>query len=113
MLIYKICQRTEWAQAIRENVYAGSAKDREDHFIHFSTAEQVLGTLNKYYANASDLVLVAVDPVPLGDLLRYEPSRDSALFPHLYGTLPVNLVRWVNPITRNQDGDFVLPEACI
>jgi uncharacterized protein (DUF952 family) len=109
MLIYKICQQAEWAQA--ENVYGGSAKDKEDGFIHFSTAEQVLGTLNKYYTDASDLVLVAVDPAPLGDLLRYEASRDGALFPHLYGTLPVTAVRWVKPITRN--GGFVLPKECV
>jgi uncharacterized protein (DUF952 family) len=110
MLIYKICQPAEWAQA--ENVYAGSAKDKDDGFIHFSTAEQVLGTLNKYYAGASDLVLVAVDPVPLGNLLRYEPSREGALFPHLYGTLPLTAVHWVKPIKRNQNGEFVFPDDC-
>lgn len=77
MLIYKICPRAEWAKTV--NAYAGSAKDKEDGFIHFSTAEQLLGTLNKYYAGVSDLLLVAVDPTPLGDGLRYEPSRDGAL----------------------------------
>jgi uncharacterized protein (DUF952 family) len=111
MFIYKICQQAEWAQV--ENFYAGSAKDREDHFIHFSTAEQVLGTLTKYYANAGDLVLVAVDPASLGSALRYEASRDGALFPHLYGTLPLTAVRWVKPIKRNQDGGFVLPTECV
>ncbi len=110
MFIYKICPQTEWAQA--GSSYAGSAKDKEDGFIHFSTAAQVLGTLNKYYADAGDLVLVAVDPGPLGDRLRYEPSRDGALFPHLYGTLPLTSVRWVKPIARNQDGGFVLPREC-
>ena len=111
MFIYKICQQGEWAQA--ESSYAGSAKDREDHFIHFSTAEQVPGTLTKYYADADKLVLVAVDPAALGDLLRYEPSRDGALFPHLYGTLPLSSVCWVKPIMRNQDGGFVLPKECV
>ncbi len=113
MFIYKICHQAEWAQAVRDNIYAGSAKDREDHFIHFSKAEQVAGTLAKYYAGAGDLVLVAVDPDPLGDLLRYEPSRDGALFPHLYGTLPLTFVRWVKPIPRKADGSFQLPEECV
>lgn len=111
MLIYKICRQAEWAQA--ENVYAGSAKDREDGFIHFSTAEQVPGTLARYYADATDLVLLAIDPAPLGDALRYEPSRDGALFPHLYGMLPVTVVRWMKPLTRNKDGAFVLPKDCV
>lgn len=111
MLIYKISPRTEWPKT--ETAYSGSAKDKEDGFIHFSTAEQLPGTLSKYYADADDLVLVAVDPAPLGDRLRYEPSRDGALFPHLYGTLPLASVRWAKPIKRNQEGGFVLPQECV
>jgi uncharacterized protein (DUF952 family) len=110
MFIYKICHEAEWAQV--ENVYAGSAKDKEDGFIHFSTAEQLPGTLNKYYAGMSDLVLLAVDPAPLGDALRFEPSRDGALFPHLYATLPLRSVKWARAIKRNPDGGFELPEDC-
>ena len=52
MLIFKICHAAEWKTAECEGIYAGSAKDREDHFIHFSTAEQVMGTLERYYAGA-------------------------------------------------------------
>jgi uncharacterized protein (DUF952 family) len=111
-LIYKICHKKEWTQAVREHIYAGSAKDREDRFIHFSSAEQVPGTLAKHYAQAGDLVLVAVDPATLGSPLKYEPSRDGALFPHLYGTLPLSFVKWVRPIRRGPDGSFVLPKEC-
>ncbi len=113
MLIYKICHKAEWSLAEREGLYAGSAKDHEDHFVHFSTAEQVMGTLERHYAGASDLVLVAVDPNTLGAALKFEPSRDGALFPHLYGTLPMTFVQWVKPIRRADDGSFVLPRACI
>jgi uncharacterized protein (DUF952 family) len=112
MLIFKICHKCEWSQAVRENIYAGSAKDREDHFMHFSKAEQVAGTLIRYYSNAGDLVLVAVDADTLGSALKYEPSRDGALFPHLYGTLPLSFVKWVKPIGRDPDGSFVLPKEC-
>jgi len=110
-LIYKICHGKEWRLAEREGIYAGSAKDREDHFIHFSSGNQVMGTLQRYYADASDLVLVAVDADSLGDLLKYEPSRDGALFPHLYGTLPMTFVKWVKPIARGVDGAFIVPEG--
>jgi uncharacterized protein (DUF952 family) len=113
MLIYKICHQDEWAQAMREHIYAGSAKDREDHFIHFSTAEQVPGTLARHFSGAGDLVLAAVDPAALGSALKVEPSRDGALFPHLYGTLPLTFVKWVKPIARNPDGSFVLPKECV
>lgn len=110
MLIYKICHQGEWGEAERQALYVGSAKDREDGFLHFSTAEQVPGTLARYYAGAADLVLVAVDPAALGGALRHEPSRDGALFPHLYGSLPLSTVRWAKPIIRDRDGGFVLPK---
>ena len=108
-LIFKICHTAEWRTAEREGIYAGSAKDREDRFIHFSTAEQVRGTLERYYAGAGDLALVAVDPKPLGPALKYEPSSGGALYPHLYGTLPLAFVKWVKPIRRRADGAFLLP----
>lgn len=110
MLIFKICHKAEWTQAERDGLYAGSTKDQEDHFMHFSTAEQVRGTLERYYADANDLVLVAVTADTLGPALKYEPSRDGALFPHLYGTLPVTLANWVKPIRRAADGTFLLPK---
>ena len=112
MLIYKICSRGEWARAVNEQVYTGSARDREDGFIHFSNAEQVSGTLARYYAGQYDLLLAAVEADPLGDALKYEPSRDGALFPHLYGALPLGFVEWVRPIERKPDGSFVLPQEC-
>jgi uncharacterized protein (DUF952 family) len=113
MLIYKICHKAEWALAVREGIYAGSAKDREDHFMHFSAAQQVMGTLERYYADAGDLVLVAVDPKTLGPALKYEPSRGGALFPHLYATLPMTFVKWVKPIRRGAGDSFLLPRACV
>lgn len=112
MLIYKICHENEWKSAERERIYAGSSKDREDGFMHFSRAEQLSGTLARYYAGAGDLVLVAVDPDMLGSALRYEPSRDGALFPHLYAALPIASVKWVKPIPRNPDGSFSMPKEC-
>lgn len=108
-LIFKICHAGEWRTAEREGIYAGSAKDREDHFMHFSSGEQVRGTLQRHYADAGDLVLVAVDPKTLGAALKYEPSSGGALYPHLYATLPLAFVQWVKPIRRTPDGTFLLP----
>jgi len=110
-LIYKICPPEEWAAADGE--YCGSPVDLRDGFIHFSTAEQLSGTLAKHYVAANTLVLVAVRAAALGDALRYEPSRDGALFPHLYAPLPLTAVVWSETITRVPDGAFVLPPACL
>jgi uncharacterized protein (DUF952 family) len=110
-MIYKICPAAEWTQALERHRYDGSPLDRKDGFIHFSRAPQVAGTLAKYYAGANDLVLVAIDETGLEDL-RSEPSRDGELFPHLYGTLAMRHVVWVKPLTRGENGIFVLPEEC-
>ena len=110
-LIFKICPNAEWKAAEAAGIYRGSNKDREDGFLHFSTAEQLIGTLSRYYADANDLVLVAVDATALGSALKYEPSRDGQLFPHLYGDLPLAAVQWVHPIARGPQGRFVLPSG--
>ena len=109
MLIFKICHHDEWKAAERAGRYDGTAKDREDGFLHFSTADQLIGTLEKWYAGADDLVLVAVDADALGEPLAWEPSRDGALFPHLYATLPLSAVTWTGEIGRETEGRFVLP----
>lgn len=109
MLIFKIVHRDEWDAAKHADHYDGSAKDRADGFLHFSTAKQLMGTLQKYYAAENNLLLVAADEELLGAALKYEPSRDGALFPHLYGPLPVSAVKWARGITRDGNGGFVLP----
>ena len=109
MLIFKIVHRDEWDFAARGGEYAGSSKDRADGFLHFSMTRQLMETLQKYYAAEKDLVLVAVNEDLLGSALKYEPSRDGALFPHLYAPLPVSAVKWVREIGRDLNGGFVLP----
>jgi len=109
-LIFKICPRAEWELAAKAGTYSGSAKDRADGFLHFSTAEQLAGTLARYYADANDLVLVAVNTNALGADLKFEPSRDGALFPHLYAALPASTIVWVEAIKRDAAGEFVLPD---
>jgi uncharacterized protein (DUF952 family) len=92
-LIYKVCPRAEWEAAVASGVYRGSAVDQKDGFIHFSTEEQLGGTLRRHFAGQQGLLKIAFDPADLGPALRFEVSRGGALFPHLYGELPVSLAR--------------------
>jgi uncharacterized protein (DUF952 family) len=108
-IIYKICTVKEWADAERAGVYRGSAADRNDGFIHFSTAEQAPETASKWFAGQRDLVLVAVDADALGDRLKWEPSRGGALFPHFYGDLPLDAVRRVDPLPLDETGHHLFP----
>jgi uncharacterized protein (DUF952 family) len=108
--IYKICERALWRQAQAERAFRGNAADLRDGFIHFSTAAQLAGTAAKHFAGATDLILVAVDGAVLGAQLKWEPSRDGDLFPHLYGVLPLSAVRASVPLPNEIDGRRPLPE---
>jgi len=109
-LIYKICTASEWREAERDGVYRGSAVDKKDGFIHFSTAEQAAGTAAKWFAGQLDLVLVTVEADALGDRLRWEPSRGGALFPHFYGDLALRAVERVDPLPLDANGRHVFPK---
>jgi uncharacterized protein (DUF952 family) len=108
--IYKICPKKLWETAEKTGHFAGAPIDERDGFIHFSTSAQVAETAAKHFAGADDLVLVAADAGALGDALKWEPSRGGALFPHLYGTLPLPAVRWVAPLPLGVDGIHAFPE---
>jgi len=108
-LIFKICGEEEWRTAERQGVYRGSAVDERDGFIHFSTAAQLAETAARYFASRHDLLLIAVEAEALGAALRFEPSRGGALFPHLYGALPLSAVSFVDAMPVGADGSHRLP----
>lgn len=108
--IYKICPASAWREAERQGVYRGSADDRRDGFIHFSTAAQVAGTAAKHFAGQRALFLIAVDGDALGDALVWEPSRGGELFPHLYGDLDLGAVSNVLELRTRADGTHQIPE---
>ena len=109
-LIYKICAADLWRAAERAGAFAGAPVDRDDGFIHFSTAAQVRETAAKHFRGRPDLLLIAVEADALGTALRYEPSRGGELFPHLYGALPLAAVRRVEPLTLDGEGRHLFPE---
>lgn len=108
-IIYKICPVDLWREAEAAGVFDGAPIDRADGFIHFSTADQVTETAAKHFAGQRDLVLVAVDAERLGPALKYEVSRGGALFPHLYGPLPLSAVAWVKPLPLDAAGVHEFP----
>ena len=103
-LIFKIVATAEWRAAESAGAFDGAGVDRADGYIHFSTAAQAAGTAAKWFAARADLTLVAVDPEALGAALKWEPSRGGALFPHLYGRLPISAVVWSRPLPLRPDG---------
>jgi uncharacterized protein (DUF952 family) len=71
---------------------------------------QVKETAARHFAGVSGLLLIAIDAGRLGAALRWEPARDGALFPHLYGELPPASALWVKPLPLDADGQHVFPE---
>jgi uncharacterized protein (DUF952 family) len=108
--IYKICATAVWREAERAGGFRGAGADLRDGFIHFSTAAQVAETAAKHFAGATDLTLVAVEADALGGALKWEVSRGGALFPHLYGALPLTAVSWAKPLPLGADRRHVFPE---
>ena len=108
MLIFKIVPRTEWEA--QSGDYHGSAHDRADGFLHFSTASQLPETLRLYYAGQHDLMLLAVEAETLGTALKWERSESrNEDFPHLYAPLSCDAMKWARPIAKDGDG-FILRE---
>ena len=110
-MIFKIATALDWAAAERLGRFDGSAHDKADGFLHFSTAPQLAETLRLYYAGQDGLVLAAVDESVLGAALKWEhaPSRGED-FPHLFAPLPLSAVKWTHRLVRDTQGTVVLPD---
>jgi uncharacterized protein (DUF952 family) len=92
MLIYKIASEALWQELQTQAQSKGSADDLRDGFVHLSTAEQLQGTFQKYFAAqhaaGTPLWLLSFESNAFAaDLLRFEASRGGVLLPHLYGPL--------------------------
>ena len=61
------------------------------------------------FSGIKGLVLVKIDGETLGDALKWEVSRNGALFPHLYGTLKPDNVEFVVDLPLGADGKHVFP----
>jgi len=112
-IVFKVAPSVLWQEAVRVGQFVGSADDIRDGFIHFSTAAQLPGTLDKHFRGQADLVLLRVAADDLGAGLRLEPSRGGDLFPHLYGPLSVAAVQSVTALTLAADGRVQVPEGAL
>ena len=107
-LIYKIVPEALWRAAEALAEFDGAPVDQADGFIHFSTARQVRETAAKHFAGQRDLLVLTVEAEPLGEALKWEPSRGGDLFPHLYGKLQLAHALRVDklPLRENGTHDF-------
>jgi uncharacterized protein (DUF952 family) len=105
--IFHIVSRTEWDAAAAAGEYAADSLASEG-FIHFSFADQVSATANRYYRALDGLQVIEVDPALVPAVLKLEPSPlTGEVFPHIYGALPTAAVIAIHPLRREKSGDYV------
>ncbi|MFT8246316.1 DUF952 domain-containing protein [Roseomonas sp. BN140053] len=112
--IHTLVRGADWRAALAAGHYAGSADDRRDGFLHFSTAAQLRESAHKHRAGEADLWLITADAAALGEALRWEAAaggKRPGLFPHLYGVLPVSAVVFAGHVPLGADGRHVFPET--
>ena len=106
--VFKVCEEDDWESTKNEDFFLGSKTDRSDGFIHFSTAEQLKETIEKYFASKSPLYLREVQADDLE--LVWEIGRNNQLFPHLYEPLPLSMVTKVYRIFIDAEGRHIIPK---
>ncbi|MCC2976718.1 DUF952 domain-containing protein [Sphingomonas sp. PL-96] len=105
---FKVLTADQMAE-LETGSFAGAPVDRQDGYIHLSTAAQLTETVDKHFAGQDGLWVAEVDLDAVGDAIRWEPSRGGQDFPHLYGTLTLDVVVAYSPLEREHDGSVRLP----
>lgn len=98
-------------RALEADAFEGAPIDLADGYIHLSTRDQLTETVDRHFAGQAELWVAAVDLAALGDSVRWEESRGGALFPHIYGAMPLETVIAYGPLEREHDGTVKLPVA--
>ena len=98
-------------RALEADRFAGAPIDLADGYIHLSTRDQLTETVDRHFAGQSDLWVAAIDLAALGETIRWEESRGGALFPHIYGPLPLDTVIAYGALERDDGGMVKLPVA--
>ncbi len=105
---YKILTAAQWAEWQASGVFAGAPVDLADGYIHLSAADQVHATIEKHFAGQDNLWAILVDLTALGEMIRWEPARGGALFPHVYGILPLEAVLAHGAVYRDAVGKIIV-----
>lgn len=96
-------------RALEADRFEGAPIDLADGYIHLSTRDQLTETVDRHFTGQSDLWVAAIDLAALGDSVRWEESRGGAMFPHIYGAMPLDVVIAYGALERDDDGTVKLP----
>jgi len=109
LFAFKLLRPAEWADWRDSRLFTGAPVDVADGYIHLSVRDQVRETAAKWFADVDPAILAMIDLVALGDTVRWEPARGGALFPHVYGAIPLEAVAGHSVLRLGADGKHVFP----
>ena len=102
--IYKVLTLDEWEQAQASGVII-TELDKEDGFIHLSTAAQLNATLSLYFSKEDSVVLLQINHGMTHEKLKFEapisPGNRTSSFPHYYGDLKTSAVSMMWDLKRS------------
>jgi len=96
--IYRVMDKKEWDDFKKEKKFFGNAFDLESGFIHLSTKSQLKDTINRYFQDQKNIVILQICETRIKENVKWEISRNNQIFPHLYGFLELFDVKKVNNI---------------
>jgi len=112
-MIYKVLTLDEWNQA-KDSGSIVNDVDKNDGFVHLSTARQLNATLSMYFQDSSKVMLLEVNHNQVKKILKYEPTNSGSsrkgFFYHLYGEL---LIEYVSKFWLLQRGAFKIPDEIL
>lgn len=106
--VYKALTPNQWASFQSTETFQGSPVDVADGYIHLSCASELKATLDKWYAEQTQVVLLQVYAEAIETHLKYEASRGGIEFPHLYADLPMSAIGQVWVVSSDA-GVYRLP----
>lgn len=98
--VFHLATLAELAEA-EERGSVAPASLASEGFVHCSTAAQLAGTIERYYADVEELAVLHLDPITLGDALVWEESRPGEIYPHVYREISMDEVVEVIPWRRD------------
>lgn len=83
-MILHVATWRDWNNHLDRDLYFPASFVSEG-FIHCCTAAQLEGVLDRYFKNATDLLLLVLDEAKIECEIRYEAGPNGDRFPHVYG----------------------------
>ena len=106
-MIYHLTLPEYWEPALETGQYEHPTYKTEG-FIHCSTKEQLYRSAAKHFSDKDEILVLFLVEKRIKDKLRWEAAKSGELFPHIYGTIPVETVESVRMLIRKSDGEYEL-----